>query len=56
MIDLVDHLKGREFWASAYLACQVGARVMSTLQMEEKETFKQQVDIGVQDRGYVNGP
>jgi hypothetical protein len=50
-LDLMDHPKGRKFWESACLARQIGARFMSTLSMEEKDTFKQREDVGILDRG-----
>ena len=52
-LDLMDHPKGRRFWEGAVRARSIGQHVMSTLSMEEKDTFLKRPEVGILDRGCV---
>ena len=50
-LNLMDHPKGHKLWESACAARQIGQDVMSTLSMEEKDTFLRRPEVGILDRG-----
>jgi hypothetical protein len=51
-LNLMDHPTGRKLWENACIARNIGQKLMSTLTMEEKDSFLRRPEVGILDRGF----